>query len=89
MHSASTLPELSRMQFVLLSINTTWWPNSFDHLTLATLKWDEVVYTFLLDFDLLHDAQQDIRHCPWATPASRLTLDTHFKILPLIKSLCV
>ena len=48
----------------------------------TTLKWDDVVkYAFLADFDLLRDARQDIRHRQWATPAGRLALDTHFKIL--------
>ena len=46
------------------------------------LKWDEVVeYAFLSDFDLLHDAHQDIQHLPWATPAGHLAMDTHFKLL--------
>ena len=40
-----------------------------------------VNYPFLSDFDLLHDTRQDIHHRPWATPAGRLALDTHFKIL--------
>jgi hypothetical protein len=48
----------------------------------TTLKWDDVVeYAFLSDFDLLRDTQQDIQHRQWATPAGRLALDTHFKIL--------
>lgn len=47
-----------------------------------TLKWDQVVdYAFLSDFDLLRDTRQDIRHRPWATPAGRLAMDTHFKII--------
>lgn len=46
------------------------------------LKWDEVVeYAFLADFDLLQDTRQDVRDRPWATPAGRYALDTHFKIL--------
>jgi hypothetical protein len=46
------------------------------------LKWDEVVeYAFISDFDLLRDAHQEIRHCPWATPAGRLAMDTYFKLL--------
>ena len=48
----------------------------------SPLKWDEVVeYAFLSDFDLLRDARQDIQHRPWATPAGRLAMDTHFKLL--------
>jgi hypothetical protein len=48
----------------------------------TTLKWEDVVeYAFLSDFDLLRDTRQDIRQCQWATPAGRLALDTHFKIL--------
>ena len=47
-----------------------------------TLQWDEVVeYAFLSDFDLLRDARQEIQHRPWATPAGRLAMDTHFKLL--------
>ena len=48
----------------------------------TTLKWEEVVeYAFLSDFDLLRDTRQDIRQRQWSTPAGRLALDTHFKIL--------
>jgi len=48
----------------------------------ASLKWDEVVeYAFLSDFDLLHDAHQEIQHRLWATPAGRLAMDTYFKLL--------
>jgi hypothetical protein len=47
-----------------------------------TLQWDEVVeYAFLSDFDLLRDSRQNIQHRPWATPAGRLAMDTHFKLL--------
>ena len=46
-----------------------------------TLDWDQVVeYAFLSDFDLLHDARQDIRRKPWATPAARLAIDQAFKL---------
>ena len=45
------------------------------------LDWDQVVeYTFLSDFDLLHDAHQDIRRKPWATPTARLAIDQAFKL---------
>jgi hypothetical protein len=45
------------------------------------LHWEEIVeYSFLSEFDLLRDARQDIRSCPWATPAGRHALDTYFKI---------
>jgi hypothetical protein len=45
------------------------------------LKWKEVIkYAFLADFDLLHDARQDISHCPWAMPAGRLAMDLYYKI---------
>ena len=45
------------------------------------LHWKEVVeYTFLTDFNLLHDAHQDISQCLWATPAAQLAMDLHFKI---------
>lgn len=48
----------------------------------TTLKWDDVVeYAFLSDFNLLRDTRQDIWSRQWATPAGRLALDTHFKIL--------
>ncbi|KAJ7500260.1 hypothetical protein B0H11DRAFT_1714849 [Mycena galericulata] len=49
-----------------------------------TLKWDDVVeYAFLADFDILRnqvaiDTVHDIRD--WARPASRLLLDSYFKI---------
>ena len=47
-----------------------------------TLDWDQVVeYTFLADFDLLRDTRQDIRTCPWATPAACLAMDSYFKVL--------
>ncbi|KAF7967190.1 hypothetical protein HWV62_35588, partial [Athelia sp. TMB] len=46
------------------------------------LKWDKVVeYAFLADFDLLRDTRQDISTRPWVTPAGRLAMDHHFKIL--------
>ncbi|KAG2058448.1 hypothetical protein BDR06DRAFT_968459 [Suillus hirtellus] len=46
-----------------------------------TLKWDEVIeYAFLSDFDLLHDAHQDISQCPWATPAAHQATDLYFKM---------
>jgi hypothetical protein len=46
-----------------------------------TLRWEDVVeYSFLSEFDLLRDARQDIRTRPWATPAGRQAMDTHFKI---------
>ena len=45
------------------------------------LDWDQVVkYAFLLDFDLLRDACQDIRRKPWATPAAQLAIDQAFKL---------
>lgn len=47
-----------------------------------TLDWDQVVeYTFLANFDLLHDTWQDICSHPWATPAAYLTMDSYFKVL--------
>ena len=46
------------------------------------LCWDEVVeYAFLAGFDLLCDAQQDIRSQPWATPAAHQAMDGYFKLL--------
>ncbi|KAG6806898.1 hypothetical protein H0H92_009665 [Tricholoma furcatifolium] len=46
-----------------------------------SLTWDEVVdYTFLADFDLLHECQQNISERPWARPAARVLLDRFFKI---------
>ncbi|KAG1861278.1 hypothetical protein F4604DRAFT_2033679 [Suillus subluteus] len=51
------------------------------HPPRASLSWEEVVkYTFLSDFNLLHDARQDISQCPWATPTGCLTMDTYFKM---------
>lgn len=38
-------------------------------------------YAHLSDFDLLHNAHQEIWHRPWATLAGHLVMDTHFKIL--------
>lgn len=46
------------------------------------LSWEEVVeYAFLADFDLLRDTRQDIRTCPWSTPAVRQAMDGYFKLL--------
>lgn len=38
-------------------------------------------YAFLADFDLLRDTRQDVRTQTWATPAGRLAMDQHFKLL--------
>ncbi|KAJ7362212.1 hypothetical protein DFH08DRAFT_1024107 [Mycena albidolilacea] len=40
-----------------------------------------VEFTFLSDFDLLRDPEGNAVICPWATPAARALMDTHFKIL--------
>ncbi|KAF8146816.1 hypothetical protein K438DRAFT_1990228 [Mycena galopus ATCC 62051] len=46
------------------------------------LEWDDVVeYVFLTDFDLLLDAQEDIRGETWAQLAGRAAMDQHFKLL--------
>ncbi|KAI6020725.1 hypothetical protein BKA83DRAFT_4464456 [Pisolithus microcarpus] len=46
-----------------------------------TLEFDEVIeYAFLSDFDLLRDTRQDISTRPWASPAARLAINTHFKL---------
>ncbi|KAI5985372.1 hypothetical protein EDD15DRAFT_2390180 [Pisolithus albus] len=46
-----------------------------------TLEFDEVVeYTFLSDFDLLRDTWHDVSTRPWASPAARLAMNTHFKV---------
>jgi hypothetical protein len=34
-----------------------------------------------VDFDLLHEAREDIRQEPWALPAGRTAMDQHFKLL--------
>ena len=48
----------------------------------SPLSWEEVVeYAFLSDFDILRDTREDIRLRPWATPAARLAMDGHFKLL--------
>ncbi|KAJ7703810.1 hypothetical protein B0H14DRAFT_2647720 [Mycena olivaceomarginata] len=48
----------------------------------CTVKWEEVVeFTFLPDFDLLRDLEGNAAIRPWATPAARALMDTHFKIL--------
>jgi len=53
-----------------------------------TLEWKEVVeYAFLADFDLLRDTRQDISQRPWATPAGRLAMDTHFKMCRALEEL--
>ncbi|KAI6011450.1 hypothetical protein BKA83DRAFT_4467030 [Pisolithus microcarpus] len=46
-----------------------------------TLEFDEVIeYAFLSDFDLLRDMRQDMLTWPWALPAVRLAINTHFKL---------
>lgn len=46
-----------------------------------TLKWDEVIeFTFLADFDILRDPEANAAIRPWAAPAARELMDTHFKI---------
>ncbi|KAJ7671231.1 hypothetical protein B0H14DRAFT_3102334 [Mycena olivaceomarginata] len=40
-----------------------------------------VEFTFLSDFDLLRDLEGNAAIRPWATPAARALMDTHFKIL--------
>lgn len=37
-------------------------------------------YTFLADFELLHDTCEDVSLRSWASPTARLALDTHFKL---------
>ncbi|KIK18075.1 hypothetical protein PISMIDRAFT_110128 [Pisolithus microcarpus 441] len=50
-------------------------------LSHRTLEFDEVIeYAFLSDFDLLRDMRQDILTQPWASPAARLAINTHFKL---------
>lgn len=52
------------------------------------MEWKEVVeYAFLADFDLLRDTRQDISQRPWATPAGRLAMDTHFKMCRALEEL--
>ena len=46
-----------------------------------TLKWEEVVeYAFLADFDLLHNARQDVSRFPWVSPVARCAMDLYFKV---------
>ncbi|KAK0493781.1 hypothetical protein EDD18DRAFT_1078057 [Armillaria luteobubalina] len=46
-----------------------------------SLQWEQVVeYTFLSDFNLLHDIRQDMSEHKWATPAGKKALDMYFKI---------
>ncbi|KAJ7138730.1 hypothetical protein C8R43DRAFT_955208 [Mycena crocata] len=48
----------------------------------TTLSWEEVVeYTFMADFDLLHDGHEDILNEPWVQAAGRVAMDQHFKLL--------
>ncbi|KIK22961.1 hypothetical protein PISMIDRAFT_55136, partial [Pisolithus microcarpus 441] len=46
------------------------------------LTFKEVVeYTFLANFDLLHNATcEDISQCPWASPAACAAMDQYFKV---------
>ncbi|KAJ7023105.1 hypothetical protein C8F04DRAFT_1213346 [Mycena alexandri] len=45
------------------------------------LTWEEVVeFTFLSQFDILRDGQNDIRMYPWAKPSGRVAMDQYFKI---------
>ncbi|KAG2060497.1 hypothetical protein BDR06DRAFT_979333 [Suillus hirtellus] len=45
------------------------------------LKWEDIVeYTFLADFELLHDACEDISQCLWATPSGCHAMDLYFKM---------
>lgn len=45
------------------------------------MTWKEVIeYTFLSDFDILRDPEGNAALLPWATPAARQLMDTHFKI---------
>lgn len=41
---------------------------------------DVLSKTFVAEFDLLHDARQDIRNKPWAQPAMRLYIDKYFRL---------
>lgn len=38
-------------------------------------------YAFLGEFDLLRDAQQDVRERLWAKPEIRILTDQHFRLL--------
>jgi hypothetical protein len=45
------------------------------------LEWAEVInYTFLADFDLLRGGTELETILPWATPASRMLMDSYFRI---------
>ncbi|KAJ6551242.1 hypothetical protein B0H19DRAFT_1211105 [Mycena capillaripes] len=46
-----------------------------------TLTWNKLIeFTFLADFDILHDPEGNAEIRPWATPASQELMDTYFKI---------
>ncbi|KAJ7724529.1 hypothetical protein B0H16DRAFT_1472382 [Mycena metata] len=46
------------------------------------VTWEEVIdFTFLADFNILRDPEGISELRPWATPAARQLMDTHFKIL--------
>lgn len=46
-----------------------------------TLHWEEVVdYTFLSEFDILANTQEDVRKRQWARPAAQILIDQFFKI---------
>jgi hypothetical protein len=49
---------------------------------MPTLDWEDVVEcAFLVDFDLLREAREDICQEPWALPAGCAAMDQHFKLL--------
>ncbi|KAI5981234.1 hypothetical protein EDD15DRAFT_2380028 [Pisolithus albus] len=48
---------------------------------IKTLQWEEVVeYTFLANFNLLWDTDEDILQHPWVHPTAHFALDTFFKM---------
>jgi hypothetical protein len=45
------------------------------------LTWEEVVnYSFLAEFDLLRDGQDDVRTYAWAKPSGRVAMDQYYKL---------
>ncbi|KAJ7688290.1 hypothetical protein B0H17DRAFT_896851, partial [Mycena rosella] len=77
--------------FELSKVNLTAIKSAIDRYNLTAdsmippkinLSWEEVIeYTFLSDFDLLREGQEDIRGEIWASPAGCVAMDQHFKLL--------
>ncbi|KAE9387274.1 hypothetical protein BT96DRAFT_837850 [Gymnopus androsaceus JB14] len=46
------------------------------------ITWDEIVdFSYLLEFDILHDTHEDVREKKWATLQNRLLMSQFFKYI--------